>query len=408
MNRLTLLVTLILLISVANGFGCTTAIISGRATPDGHPLLYKHRDSDHFQNAIRYFTDGTFNYLGLVNADDTEGKEVWAGVNSAGFAIMNAASYNLKARDDSTELADQEGVLMKLALQKCRTLKDFETLLDTLPKPLGVESNFGVIDAYGGAAYYETDNWGYHKLDVNDPAVAPFGYLIHTNYSFHGRAEDGYGYIRYQTAEQLFQQAVSMHQLNARFILQKVSRSLQHSLTGVNLATDPPDEQQNPQFVCFRDFIPRYSSVSVVLVRGVKAGENPDRTLMWTILGFPLTSVSFPLWPAAGNQVPTMLSASESHFAPLCNAALQLKERCFPIKRGSGKNYLNRTALLNRQGNGILQQVLLLEDRIFQETRREEAILFQKKNRQDEIQRFYQRLSGTIRQFYREKLNLKW
>ncbi len=398
------LITLVLLFFLTGTvLACTTAIISGRATPDGRPRLYKHRDSSHFQNAIRYFRDGKYHYLGLVNAEDSTGNEIWAGVNGAGFAIMNAASYNLKAKDDTTKLADLEGELMKLALQNCRTLKDFETLLDTLPKPLGVESNFGVIDAYGGAAYYETDNWSYRKLDVNDPAIAPFGYLIHTNYSFFGRPDDGYGYIRYQTAEQLFQQAVSMGQLDDRFILQKVSRSLKHSLTGVNLAASLPDASHDPDFVFFRDFIPRYSSVSVVLVKGVKAGENPDHTLMWTILGFPLTSVSFPLWPAAGI-VPKILTNTAGKFAPLCQAALQLKARCFPIVRGSGKYYVNRTPLLNRQETGILQKILRFEKEIFEQTRQEETKISQSGDRNNEIRQFYRQLSGAIRQFFREEL----
>jgi hypothetical protein len=50
---------------------------------------------------------------------------------------------------------------MKIALRQCGTVEDFETLLHNLPKPLGVEANFGVIDAYEGAALYETDNFTY-------------------------------------------------------------------------------------------------------------------------------------------------------------------------------------------------------------------------------------------------------
>ena len=78
---------------------CTTAIISGKYTVDGRPLLLKHRDSDFDQNKIMYFEDGKYEYIGLVNSVDSLGNEVWAGFNSAGFAIMNAASYNLKYDD---------------------------------------------------------------------------------------------------------------------------------------------------------------------------------------------------------------------------------------------------------------------------------------------------------------------
>ncbi len=69
---------------------CTTAIISGKYTTDGRPLLYKHRDSGFYQNKLMYFKDGAYEYIGLVNSEDVEGIEVWSGSNSAGFAIMNS------------------------------------------------------------------------------------------------------------------------------------------------------------------------------------------------------------------------------------------------------------------------------------------------------------------------------
>ena len=74
---------------------CTTAIISGRFTPDGRPLLWKNRDTDDLDNKLMYFTDGRYDYIGLVNSKDTIGEEVWTGMNTSGFAIMNSASYNL-------------------------------------------------------------------------------------------------------------------------------------------------------------------------------------------------------------------------------------------------------------------------------------------------------------------------
>ncbi len=385
---------------------CTTAIISGKATADGRPILWKHRDTRHTQNAIRYFSDGRYAYIGLVNAEDKSGNEVWAGVNSAGFAIMNSVAYNLKSPTDTTQLQDMEGEIMKRALQNCATLQDFEKLLDTLAKPLGVETNFGVIDAQGGAAYYETDNWSYRKLDVNDPSVAPFGFLVHSNFSFYGRPGEGHGYIRYRAAEQLLQKAVLENQLNERFILQQVSRELIHGLTGVNLWENLPDTSAQADYVCFRDFIPRHSSVSVFLVKGVQPGENPLHTMAWTILGFPLTSVAYPLWLSAGDHIPGILSDQGQAYAPLCHAALQLKKRCFPISAGSGRYYLNRTALINRQGTGILQHILQLESYIFQRSAVVNRELIQNGSDTKKIARFYWELDREIEKFYREKFKI--
>ena len=75
------------------------------------------------------------------------------GFNEAGFAIMNTASYNLNGNDGVKNM-DREGELMRYALERCKSVDDFENLLKTLPKPLGVEANFGVIDAAGNGAYF--------------------------------------------------------------------------------------------------------------------------------------------------------------------------------------------------------------------------------------------------------------
>ncbi len=34
---------------------CTSAIISGKASPNGRPLLWKHRDSNAFENKLMFF-----------------------------------------------------------------------------------------------------------------------------------------------------------------------------------------------------------------------------------------------------------------------------------------------------------------------------------------------------------------
>ncbi len=196
-------------------------------------------------------------YVGLVNAEDSEGKEIWAGFNSAGFAIINSESYNLNV-GDTTRLRDMEGVLMKKALKQCASVDEFAEFLEKYKKPRGVRANFGVIDAHGGAAYFETGNFGFKKIDVNDPAIAPFGYIIRTNFSATGVPDAGYGYIRYEAANTLFSGAAASGNLTHKFILQKVSRSLIHSLTGVNLYQDIPSDDR-AHYVFFEDFIPRNS-----------------------------------------------------------------------------------------------------------------------------------------------------
>lgn len=378
---------------------CTTAIVSGKATVDGRPLLFKHRDADELRNKLMFFKDGTYEYIGLVNSPDLAGKEVWAGCNSAGFAIMNSASYNLSGGDPSP-VQDREGLVMKQALQSCATVDDFERLLRKLPKPWGVEANFGVIDARGGAAYFETGNSGYVKFDANDPAVAPFGYLIRTNYSNVGERAKDLGLIRYRTAEELFYTASATRALSARFIIGQVSRCLKHSLTKTDLAANPPADSGEPYFVAFRDYIPRSSSASAIVVHGAAAGESPELATMWTILGFPLCAVAVPVWVKGGAELPRVLVADGSGNAPLCQMAMTLKKRCYPFDRDGGASYLDLAAVLNRAGTGILQKIREFEDTLLEEIGARLATWRKQGATPEDLQKTYRWLDEAVLAFY--------
>lgn len=383
---------------------CTTAIISGKHTVDGRPILWKHRDSGFTQNKLAYFSDGKYDYIGLINTSDTLGREVWAGFNRSGFAIMNSASYNLN-ETDTTLLKDREGIIMKKALQNCKTLEDFENLLKMLQKPLGVEANFGVIDAYGGAAYYETNNFTFQKYDVNDPKLAPFGFLIRTNYSFSGQINNGYGYIRYLNAAEVFFQYAAMNKLSSRFVLQKGSRSLKHSLTDSDLNTTKLYSSRKPQFIFFQDYISRNSSVATTVVQGIKPGESPEFTTMWTILGFQLCSVAIPTWITGEKILPGVLTATPGKNAPLCSWATKLKAHCFPIKRGSGASYLNITALMNKEKTGILQKIIPIENEILKESQQNLEKWRQSGFSSKKIAEFYEWIDSKITSEYQKLLN---
>jgi len=378
---------------------CTTAVISGKCTVDGRPLLFKHRDTGFAQNKLMYFDDGKFEYIGLVNAKDSTGNEVWAGFNHAGFGIMNSEAYNLNI-GDTAKLRDMEGVLMKRALQECATLAEFELFLDNYARPRGVRANFGVIDAQGGAAYYETGHDKWVKFDANDPAQAPSGYLIRTNFAMSGVPDKGYGYIRYQTARDLFQQQSDSVSLDHIFITQQVSRSLKHSLLKHDLSADPPGASTEPYYVFFEDYIPRYASAATTVVQGVKAGETPRLTTLWTILGFQLCSVTIPVWLNDARKLPAVLIGVSATNAPLCDYALQLKQKCFPVTRGSGKRYLNLAAVFNRNGSGILQRVLPIEAEILTKSDKVLKELRANPSNQQKILQFYDWIDLFVKNSY--------
>jgi hypothetical protein len=394
-----LITTLMLLGGVNNTFACTTFIISGKYTRDGRPVLYKHRDTGTLDNALAYFSDGRFDYIGLVDSDNGWKKNIWGGYNSAGFAIMNSAAYNNNI-GDTTKFSDQEGVIMKLALQKCATLADFEKLLSGLPKPLGVDANFGVIDASGGAAYYETGNSGFKKIDANDPAVAPYGYIVRTNHSFTGVIDKGFGYVRYETAYEALYQAAAMNKLEPQYLFNNISRNLYHSLTKENLRDRLPHDNKTPDFRYFEDFIPRNSSAAVIMVVGVKKGEDPSATMMWSLLGFPLTAVATPVWISGGKQLPAVVSMKSDLHSPLCDAAMQLKNRCFPIRRGEGPKYINLSVLLNQEGNGFMQILSPAENEIFAKTKSLLETLPAGKEKGDRIREYYRWLDEYVSSVY--------
>ena len=405
MQRILFFFALVLQISIVfNSNACTTFLVSGKYTPDGRPLLYKHRDTGEPNNALMKFDDGRYKYIGLVNATADWSKEVWGGYNETGFAIINSAAYNNNI-DDKTKFADQEGVVMKLALQNCATLKDFENLLDSLPKPLGVDANFGVIDAQGGTAYYETGNFKYVKADANDPLQAPMGFMVRTNHSFSGDIDEGFGYIRYQTAWSVLYTAAATRNWEPQYLLNHISRNLTHSLTGESLAAKLSASAQNNDFRFFIDYIPRSSSASTVLIVGAKNTDDVSGTMMWTIPGFQLTTLAVPVWLDENSDLPEVVAIGKNGHAPVCDAALQLKEKCFPVQRGSGGKYINFSTVMNAQGNGYLQLVMPAEDIIFKK-----ASLItdsEVKTRSKNIREFNVWLDQYIVDFYSRNFGIK-
>ena len=279
----TILLALSLMVTL-DAYACTSAIITGKITADGRPLLWKNRDTGEDNNRIQYFRGEKYNFIGLVNSPDSTGI-IWMGTNDAGFSIMNTASYNLK--DDNVKEMDKEGEIMFEALSVCKNIKDFEEFLKKHKKPLGVEANFGVIDAEGGAAYFETNNTNFTKVDANDLKNAPEGYLIYTNYSYTGRFNEGMGYIRYQTASEIFSAKAVFMNITPQWIIDNLSRSYYHSLMGIDYKKPEFSPEKGRGWVIDQDFIPRKSSTASVVIQGVKPGENPEMTTMWTVLGYP-------------------------------------------------------------------------------------------------------------------------
>lgn len=327
------LVVMVFLAITAVALACTSAIVSAGASKSGRPLLWKHRDTgteNNFVARVEAQNPDRFDYVALFNAGDSLLAEAWMGVNEAGFAVMNTASYNLSP--DTAEYKDQEGRVMSEALSRCRTLRDFELLLDSMPKPLGVQANFGVIDAYGNGAFYETDDYCYRKYSLDD---AEDGVLIRTNYSHSGVKDAGFGYIRESNAEQLLAPYVEGRNIEPAVFTEVLSRSFFHSLIGRDMSGETT-------WVVDQDFIPRYSSSASIVVEGTVPGDFNDKPIMWTVIGYPPCSYVLPV---TVDSVPAELIPNADWHSILCDSVVARKREVFSITRGSGRHYINMPVL---------------------------------------------------------------
>jgi hypothetical protein len=355
-------------------YPCTVAVVAGHATKYGRALLWKNRDSDIDESRVMFFKGEKFDFMGIVNASDEYGKEVWAGVNSAGFCIINSASLNLnddlkkKEEADSSykRQKDEEGIFMKQALSVCASTSDFERYLDETSGKRGIDANFGVLDAIGGAAFYETDSYQYSKFDANDPRVAPEGYIIRTNYSFTGKRNDGAGYIRFDRAVELFHKQSATGGIAFDWILRSASRDMVNSMTGINPLSEPlPANAEQKKMYYMNDSIARRSAVATILFQGVKTGDDPGLTIMWTRLGHPLCGVAMPVWLSSIKKA-ELFQGEKS--APLSKFAMILMKEIFPYKGGNRHQYMNLAPLVNLAGDGFLNKLTGLEDEIINET----------------------------------------
>ncbi len=359
---ITIVLCLLAGIGINESTACTSAIISGKRMPDGRPIMWKHRDTSSENNKLLYFSGQKYDYLGMVSVGESENTKIWMGMNSSGFCIMNTASYNINS-ETVEKVRYGEGRVMFMALNECASLQEFELFLDGLITPTGISSNFGVLDAKGGAAYYEVGHYGWVKTDVNDPKVAPLGYVVRTNFSFSGNPETGQGYARYKAASDIFFESAMQNNLSVETILSLVDRNLVNGFTGDNL-TDLATESDEIRMVHFKDNIARKSSTSSAIFKGVKPGDDPHATTMWAVVGWPLASVAVPVWINEKQILPALLTAPTGEHSAICDASLYIKHSAMPITYGHGQDYININRIYNTDNTGAMQWIRPLEDRI--------------------------------------------
>ena len=415
-----LIITLLagVLLPAYHAEACTSVIVSGKVSPDGRPYIFKNRDTEMTDNLTVLVKGSRFRYIAVVSANDSLHKGAWSGHNEAGFAIVNTAAYNLNGRqqpqrtfaanEDRKGPKDNDATIMRKALECCATLRDFELFLDSMKAigPIPTNSNFAVLDAQGGCAYYETGNKGYVKYDANDPAQAPYGYLVRTNHGMSGDRELDKGVERYLAINEWMTKASFCGQLGFENIIRHVTRYLTHGLTHINLYDYAPQDDCEPVFVPFRDFIPRYQTASAHLIQGVRQGENPLLTVSWIIPGSTLTTVAIPVWITKQNELPAVITRNTKGRSTLVDAGFQLKKQLFPLKRGNGSDYINVARLINHAGTGILQQIEPIETEVFRHG--EEVLKIVRRNgvAGKETTEFYRWVDQYLHEQYHQRFNI--
>lgn len=286
---------------------CTTAVISGKATVDGRPLLWKNRDTTTgLHNEVALLEGGQFQAIAVVNAGQRG--SIWMGVNEAGFCIENSVSRDL-AIDEQVK-GPGNGSFMKNALETCRTVADFEKLLEeTNVSGRLTVANFGVIDAEGGAILFETGPKTYVKFDANDPEVAPKGYVVRSNFATTAQGLDAnpapeqlkdlYSGERYLRACSLLDSHGDKG-ITLSHLVRNCTRDLCDSRLSPLPGSVNGPEGSLPEVIDTANTISRTTTVSAAVFHGVRPGEDPALTTMWTMLGDPKFSIAVPCWVAAG------------------------------------------------------------------------------------------------------------
>ncbi len=303
-------------------WACDVAVVSGKVTTDGKPLIWKNFDNSSSANQqIAYFPakkSGPGGYTMAYRFEDgmklLTGSAITpsGGVNESGFAIAVTSvyqDYNLMA-----EPVNINTVLMEEALATCTTLAEFESLLKRWPYShwgTVISANFVVIDAKGGAALYEcftghlnlglnlmrfrkndantgkiTNQWGWTLKSAQSNFI---GFHIMTNYNTF--IPWNVGRDRKYRAEALLTKLVTEKRINYRTVMREVAKDV----IGKQVHPDISSETNYSTTYC----LSRNATRSAIVVRGASSGDDPRLVTMWCNLGEPSVGVFVPFFAAA-------------------------------------------------------------------------------------------------------------
>jgi hypothetical protein len=282
------------------------------------------------------------------------------GLNEAGFAVMNANSYNL---NDILVDGVDDGRIMRMALESCRNLEDFEQILNETSISGRKDCwNFGAIDASGGVAMYECANFGYSKFDANDSLNEGSGVIIRATFSLSGDSTRD-GFSRYKRATQLVAQRLHSQRIDVQFILQTLARDLTNPIDDpYPLPYDGSQNSRPAGFILAQDVtINRTISRSLLVIQGVAPGEDPCLSTVWGSIGQPALTVAYPMW-VRSHSVPPVLNLGTQ--VPMYTEVQRRHERLYSLR--NDESYLNSRYLVGKNGIGLFTYTLPLETAVLE------------------------------------------
>lgn len=284
---------------------CTTAIISGDATTDGRPILWKNEmtkyPDGHFD--ATFHDDGIDNVNSYIIFSAEEWGKVNGGVNDKGLVVCCSSLGKPNCR------------FKKLLVQSCSSIYEMETkvglILDYLEnnpgsstEPLEIRCHITAIDAQDRGVVYGIHyinkklNILYkYELDYTTP------YLVAANNRLDGNPEVC---DRYNAANRILSRMydpLKLKAINCDSVVHTLMRG------GIN---KNPFPNLTPDYVY--DYHVQGMQISSIhsqrgwVVKGIEKGQDPRLVTIWLNLGEPIFGVSVPLFVAAGS-IPKELNA---------------------------------------------------------------------------------------------------
>lgn len=298
--------------------------VVGAGAAGGRPLLWSMRDGGTEDLVVQALADGAVPYFAWCEAGHPE--RVHGGANVGGFAVVAVPV----AVDGLAEADAKLAALLQHALRSCRTLAEFEALLQKGDADgRGFAANLAALDAAGAAAMFDVQPKTWARADAG---IADRGFVVRDGrLPVASLPADG----RRALAEAVCR-SPRANELSARFVLQQVLRDL----------TPPANTPRPPRGrLDTRALLHRQSTSGALVVQGVADGENSAWTTMWVALGQPLFTTALPLFPAAG-AVPRAVAGDPR--SALAGQSQQLQELFYVAADGDDAKDLRwlRTDLL--------------------------------------------------------------